>query len=149
MSNEDERRAMSRKAAAVGLVAVALFEIGLLTWNLASRAYRNGMLEAWDLLELGLLSCVIIAQAGVVWIVVGRDPAANPARRALLCLLVAIAVVFPTLVTLPSCGANKLSEVVLLLNVSLAAMSLGILIAIGIGSIYFAPAPTSQQQHRE
>jgi len=52
-------------------------------------------------------------------------------------------------VTLPSCGANKLSEVVLLLNVSLAAMSLGILIAIGIGSIYFAPAPTSQQQHRE
>jgi len=78
MSNEDERRSVTRKAAAVGLVVVALFEIGLLTWNLASRGYRNGMLEAWDLLELGLFSCVIIAQAGVVWIVVGRDPPPIP-----------------------------------------------------------------------
>ena len=137
VSVEDERRAVTRKAAGGGLVVIALLEIGALVWSLASISCRNGILRLRDLAFLVLMSCAVIAQAALVWVVVGRDETANPARRAVLCLIIAVAVGFLALMSRTSDGPWVIDAIGALIF-SLFIMSAGILIACGIGRIYFA-----------
>jgi hypothetical protein len=137
VSVEDERRALMRKAAGAGLIAIASLEIGVLVWSLATISCRNGILRTRDLVFLVLMSCAVIAQAALVWVVVGRDETANPARRAVLCLILAVAGGFVALASHTSDGP-RLIDAIGALSVSLFSMSVGILIASGIGRIYFA-----------
>jgi hypothetical protein len=134
---EDESKAVSRKAAVIALAAVVSLEIGVVVWSAAAAGYRQGILRTRDLLALVLISGTVVGQAGAVWVVVARDAAASPARRAVLCLTIALAVGLPTFVSLGTDGPPLLGAVAGL-SFSLAAMSAAILIAIGIGRIYFS-----------
>ena len=137
MSIEDERSAVIRKAAGGGLAAIASLEIGALVWSAASIGYGSGIIRIRDLLVLASAACAILVVTGVLWVVICRDAAANPARRAILCLIVAVPIAFMALLNL-DLHRRELAATILALSVSLAGMSLGSLIAVGIVRIYFA-----------
>jgi hypothetical protein len=147
MSVEDERRAVTRKAAGGGLITIASLEVGALLWSLASIGCRNGILRVRDLVIYAVMSCAVIAQAAVVWVVVGRGEAANPAVRAVICLVVAVAVGLLAFVNFTSHGP-WLIDAVAALSFSLFSMSVGILIASGIGRGYFALTRKSPSARR-
>jgi hydrogenase-4 membrane subunit HyfE len=136
LPSEDERRDLTRKAAGAGLVTVTAVEVGALMWSVVYGGYRNGTLSARDQLFFVLISCAIIVQAGVVWVIVGRGPAANPTRAATRCLLVALAFSLLALMNVTPHVTKALFAIVTL-SVSLAGMSLGILIATGIARLFF------------
>lgn len=145
MNTEHDRKAVTRRTAAAALVAVALIEIGALVWSAVAAGFREGFLRSSHLLFLVLSSCAILGQAGAVWVVVGRDPAASPTRRAVLCLTVALAVGLPTFVSLTPDEPRGLPDAVCALSFSLAGMSAAILVAIGVGRIYFSLASRSSR----
>jgi hypothetical protein len=147
MSVEDERRAVTRKAAVGGLITISSLEVGALLWSLASIGCRNGILRVRDLVIYAVMSCAVIAQAAVVWVVVGRGEAANPAVRAVICLVVAVAVGLLAFVNFTSHGP-WLIDAVAALSFSLFSMSVGILIASGIGRGYFALTRKSPSARR-
>jgi hypothetical protein len=145
VNTEHDRKSVTRRIAAGALVAVTLFEIGTLVWFGVAAGTREGFLRTSYLLFLVLSSCAILAQAGAVWVVVGRDPAASPTRRAVLCLTVALAVGLPTFVFLSSDEPSDLADAVCALSFSLASMSSAILVAIGVGRISFSLASRSSR----
>jgi hypothetical protein len=125
------------KAAAGALIAIAALELGALVWAAASHGHEQGLLDTGYLVFIAVPSCAIIAQAGVVWLIVGRNPTANPAWRAALCLTYAIVSGVAGFVTKTPDGLG-IPDIVLLLSISLGTMSSAMLIAMGIARIYVA-----------
>jgi hypothetical protein len=143
VSIEDQRKAVTRKAALVALLALTLLEVSALVWSAATAGYRQGILRARDVLGLLLISGAIIGQAGAVWAVVARDPRANPVRRAVLCLTVGLAAGLATFIWLATDEPRRLAAAVEALSFNLASLSAAILIAIGIGRICLAAGVTN------
>jgi hypothetical protein len=135
VSSEEERRNVTRRAVLIALVAFAALETGAMVSFAIAAGHREGILRTPDLLGWVLASGVIVVQTALVWAVVGRHQAARVPRRAVLCLIVALAVGLPAFRATTDEGFH-LADAIFLASVNLAGMSLAILLATGIGRIY-------------
>jgi hypothetical protein len=125
-------RTASRRAAAVALIVTASLEIALFVGSTINSSFQQGRASGDELLILLTMCCAIIDEAFVIWFVVGHDRTANPTRRALLCLIVAI---FPFMLAFPQLGVMdgpRYPMVIAAGATNIALMAVAILIAIGL-----------------